>query len=132
MNRHPPCSCMDGFEPKFPKEWEASDWSRGCRRKMPLNCGSEYGFKKVSGVKLADTCRSWYNHSMTLRECDLACRNNCSCMAYANLDRRNGGSGCLIWFDELRDITEFDDDDNIYIRMAATELAGTHMYTTNY
>ncbi|GJS90883.1 G-type lectin S-receptor-like serine/threonine-protein kinase [Tanacetum coccineum] len=124
MNRHPPCSCMEGFEPIFPQEWEASDWSRGCQRKVPLICGSEYGFKKVSGVKLPDTRKSWYNHSMTLGECDLACRNNCSCMAYANLDSRNGGSGCLIWFDELRDIAEFDDGDTIYIRMATTELAG--------
>ncbi|GJS05066.1 G-type lectin S-receptor-like serine/threonine-protein kinase, partial [Tanacetum coccineum] len=123
MNRHPPCSCMEGFEPIIPQEWEASDWSKGCQRKVPLNCGSEYGFKRVSGVKLPDTRKSWYNHSMTLRECDLTCRNDCSCMAYANLDSRNGGSGCLIWFDELRDIAEFDDGDTIYIRMAATELA---------
>ncbi|GJS76033.1 G-type lectin S-receptor-like serine/threonine-protein kinase [Tanacetum coccineum] len=128
MNRHPPCSCMEGFEPIIPQEWEASDWSKGCQRKVPLNCGSEYGFKRVSGVKLPDTRKSWYNHSMTLGECDLACRNNCSCMAYANLDSRNGGSGCLIWFDELRDIAEFDDGDTIYIRMATTELAGTHTY----
>nr|GEZ04275.1 G-type lectin S-receptor-like serine/threonine-protein kinase At4g27290 [Tanacetum cinerariifolium] len=113
------------FEPIFPQEWEASDWSRGCQRKMPLNCeSSEYGFTKVSGLKLPDTRKSWYNHSMTLRECDLACRNNCSCMAYANLDSRNGGSGCLMWFDELMDITEFDNDDTIYIKMAATKLAG--------
>ncbi|GKD34401.1 G-type lectin S-receptor-like serine/threonine-protein kinase [Tanacetum coccineum] len=114
---------MEGFESIIPQEWEASDWSKGCQRKVPLNCGSEYGFKRVSGVKLPDTRKSWYNHSMTLRECDLTCRNDCSCMAYANLDSRNGGSGCLIWFDELRDIAEFDDGDTIYIRMAATELA---------
>ncbi|GJX31227.1 G-type lectin S-receptor-like serine/threonine-protein kinase [Tanacetum coccineum] len=114
---------MEGFESIIPQEWEASDWSKGCQRKVPLNCGSEYGFKRVSGVKLPDTRKSWNNHSMTLRECDLTCRNDCSCMAYANLDSRNGGSGCLIWFDELRDIAEFDDGDTIYIRMAATELA---------
>ncbi|GJT51193.1 G-type lectin S-receptor-like serine/threonine-protein kinase isoform X1 [Tanacetum coccineum] len=125
MYRDPPCSCIEGFEPIFPQEWEASDWSRGCQRKMPLNCeSSEFGFTKVSGLKLPDTRKSWYNHSMTLRECDLACRNNCSCMAYANLDSRNGGSGCLMWFDELTDITEFDNDDTIYIKMAATKLAG--------
>ncbi|GJZ62005.1 G-type lectin S-receptor-like serine/threonine-protein kinase [Tanacetum coccineum] len=41
---------------------------------------------------------------------------------------RNGGSGCLIWFDELRDIAEFDDGDTIYIRMATTELAGELEY----
>ena len=48
-------------------------------------------------------------------------------MSYANLDNRNGGSWCLIWFDELRDIPDFDYDSAIYIRMVATELAGTYM-----
>ncbi|GKB49662.1 G-type lectin S-receptor-like serine/threonine-protein kinase, partial [Tanacetum coccineum] len=54
----------------------------------------------------------------------VTCRINCSCVAYANLDIRNGGTGCLQWFDELMDIKEFDGDDNIYIRMDASEIAG--------
>ncbi|KAI3816123.1 hypothetical protein L1987_15813 [Smallanthus sonchifolius] len=36
INKHPPCSCIEGFEPKFPEEWKASDWSSGCKRKKPL------------------------------------------------------------------------------------------------
>ena len=48
-------------------------------------------------------------------------------MSYANLDTKNGGIWCLIWFDELRDIPDFDYEDTIYIRMLETELAGTHM-----
>nr|GEV29825.1 G-type lectin S-receptor-like serine/threonine-protein kinase At4g27290 [Tanacetum cinerariifolium] len=79
MTRHPPCTCLEGFEPRFPEEWKASDWSTGCQRKRPLNCGSEYGFQKASRVKLPDTRRSWYNYSMSLRECEMACRMNCSC-----------------------------------------------------
>ena len=43
-----------------------------------------------------------------------------NCMSYAKLDSKNGGSWCLIWFDEHRDITDFDDNDTSYIRMAAT------------
>ncbi|KAI7738790.1 hypothetical protein M8C21_021087 [Ambrosia artemisiifolia] len=49
---------------------------------------------------------------------------NCNCTAYANLDISNGGSGCLLWFDELIDIRDYDTDHNIYIRTAASELAG--------
>ncbi|KAL8257715.1 hypothetical protein R6Q59_029756 [Mikania micrantha] len=126
INKHPPCACMPGFEPKNPKEWDASDWSSGCKPKKPLNCGdvNEDGFLKTSGVKLPDTRRSLYNVSMTLGECEGACRMNCSCTAYANLDIRNGGSGCLLWFDELLDIRDYDEDHNIYIRMAASEIAG--------
>nr|GEU63939.1 putative S-locus glycoprotein domain-containing protein [Tanacetum cinerariifolium] len=106
----------------------ASDWTNGCQRKKPLNYRSEYGFKKVSGVKLLDTRKSWYNDSMTLTECETACRINCSCVAYANLDVINGGTGCLQWFDELIIIKEFDGDDNIYIRMAASQIAGELEY----
>ncbi|GJY92579.1 G-type lectin S-receptor-like serine/threonine-protein kinase [Tanacetum coccineum] len=123
-NKHPPCTCMNGFEPKFPQEWKSSDWASGCQRKEALNCGSEYGFQKVSGLKLPDTQKSWYNQGMSLRECEMACRINCSCTAYANLDIRNGGNGCLLWFDDLMDIREFNGGQHIYIRMAASELAG--------
>ncbi|KAI3734775.1 hypothetical protein L6452_14254 [Arctium lappa] len=124
INKRPPCSCIEGFEPRIPEEWKASDWSSGCQRKKPLICGSDQdGFRKISGVKLPDTQRSWYNLNMTLGECEMTCRKNCSCTAYSNLDIRNGGSGCLLWFDKLMDIKEYDVDQDLYIRIAASELA---------
>ncbi|KAJ0725601.1 putative S-locus glycoprotein [Helianthus annuus] len=36
INKHPPCSCMQGFEPRNPEEWEVSDWVSGCVRRNPL------------------------------------------------------------------------------------------------
>ncbi|KAJ9554441.1 hypothetical protein OSB04_018486 [Centaurea solstitialis] len=123
INKRPPCSCMKGFEPRIPEEWKASDWSSGCQRKIPLNCESGDGFRRIPGVKLPDTQRSWYNLSMTIGECEMACRENCNCTAYANLDIRNGGSGCLLWFHELKDIREYDAGQDLYIRIAASELA---------
>ncbi|KAI3816117.1 hypothetical protein L1987_15807 [Smallanthus sonchifolius] len=71
INKHPPCSCIEGFEPKFPDEWNASDWSSGCKRKKPLDCGNADGFQKISRVKLPDTRFSWYNYSLTLAECEM-------------------------------------------------------------
>ncbi|XP_035834671.1 G-type lectin S-receptor-like serine/threonine-protein kinase SD1-1 [Helianthus annuus] len=62
--------------------------------------------------------------SMTLRECETACKANCTCTGYANLDIRNGGSGCLLWLDELLDTREYDADQDVYIRVAASELKG--------
>ncbi|CAH1440320.1 unnamed protein product [Lactuca virosa] len=123
----PPCNCIDGFEPRVPKEWNTGDWSSGCQRKKPLDCGSGTqmdGFQKISGVKFPDTRRSWYNVSMSLGECEMACRRNCSCTAYAELYIKNGesGSGCLLWFDALMDIREYDDNQELYIRMATSEL----------
>ncbi|KAJ9554616.1 hypothetical protein OSB04_018661 [Centaurea solstitialis] len=128
VNKRPPCSCIKGFEPTIPEEWKESDWSSGCQRKKPLSCGSADGFRRISGVKFPDTQRSWYNLSMTLGECETACRKNCNCTAYANLDIRNGGSGCLLWFDKLMDIREYDADQDLYIRLAASELAKAYKW----
>jgi hypothetical protein len=51
------------------------------------------------------------------------CTKNCSCIAYTNLDIREGGSGCLLWFSDLIDIRRLNENgQDIYIRMAASEL----------
>ncbi|XP_059664036.1 G-type lectin S-receptor-like serine/threonine-protein kinase At4g27290 [Cornus florida] len=125
IGNSPVCRCLDKFMPRYPKDWDTADWSGGCVRRTPLDChnGSSNGFLKYSGVKLPDTRYSWYNRSMTLQECEMVCSKNCSCMAYANIEITAGGSGCLLWFDDLidiRDLTEIGQD--IYIRMASSEL----------
>ncbi|KAJ0721820.1 putative protein kinase RLK-Pelle-DLSV family [Helianthus annuus] len=122
-NRYPPCTCIAGFKPRVPDEWDRGIGSSGCERKRDFDCGSGSGFKRISGVIFPDTRRSWYNHSMTLEECEMACSLNCNCTAFANSDIRNGGSGCLLWFDELLDTTESDDKQDLYIKLAAIELA---------
>ncbi|KAI3517264.1 hypothetical protein L1887_16477 [Cichorium endivia] len=124
INRYPPCTCMDGFVPTFQEEWNQADWSGGCKLKTPLSCVSGDGFKRLKGLKFPDTQWSRYNENMTLGECETACKMDCNCTAYANLDIRNGGSGCLLWFGELIDIREYDEDQYIYVKMAASELAG--------
>ncbi|KAF5794653.1 putative protein kinase RLK-Pelle-DLSV family [Helianthus annuus] len=122
-NRYPPCTCMAGFKPRVPDEWDRGNGSSGCERKRDFDCGSGSGFKRISGLIFPDTRRSWYNQSMTLEECEMACSLNCNCTAFANSDIRNGGRGCLLWFDELIDTTESDDKQDLYIKLAATELA---------
>ncbi|KAJ0918617.1 putative protein kinase RLK-Pelle-DLSV family [Helianthus annuus] len=131
IRRHPPCTCMQGFEPRNPEEWKASDWVSGCKRKKPLNCGNGDGFWKISRIKVPDTRRSWYNVTMTLAECEIACKRNCSCTGFGSLDIRNGGSGCLLWFDELMDTREYDGDQDIFIRMDANELEGDQFVEKN-
>lgn len=60
---------------------------------------------------------------MTLEACKEMCLRNCSCTAYTNLDIREGGLGCLLWFDNLIDMRKLSDgEQDLYIRMAATEL----------
>ncbi|KAM3222711.1 hypothetical protein P3L10_021981 [Capsicum annuum] len=50
------------------------------------------------------------------------CSKNCSCMAYSNADIRDGGSGCLLWFNDLLDIRQVPKGGlDFYIRVAASE-----------
>ncbi|XP_015576636.2 G-type lectin S-receptor-like serine/threonine-protein kinase At4g27290 isoform X1 [Ricinus communis] len=122
INSSPVCSCLKGFAPKSKREWDMLDWSNGCVRETLLNCSGD-GFQKYSELKLPETKNSWFNKSMNLEDCKIKCLKNCSCIAYANLDIREGGSGCLHWFDELIDMRKLDEyGQDIYIRMAASEL----------
>jgi hypothetical protein len=123
INNSPVCTCMEGFLPKSLKHWDSADWSDGCVRRTPLECNDGDGFHKRTGVKLPDTSSSWYNKSMTLQECKGMCLKNCNCTAYASLDVRGGGSGCVLWFGSLIDIREFSDGgQDLYLRMAFSEL----------
>nr|GMC62214.1 G-type lectin S-receptor-like serine/threonine-protein kinase At4g27290 [Ipomoea batatas] len=63
---------------------------------------------------------------MSLQECERVCLRNCSCMAYSTLNISNGGSGCLIWYDDLVDMRPLSNGNgrDIYIRLAATEISG--------
>eukprot|EP00258_Populus_trichocarpa_P031847 XP_024447866.1 G-type lectin S-receptor-like serine/threonine-protein kinase At4g27290 isoform X1 [Populus trichocarpa] len=122
IDNSPVCNCLNGFVPNVQSEWEMMDWSSGCLRRTPLNCSGD-GFRQLSGVKLPETKTSWFNKSMNLEECRNTCLKNCSCTAFSNLDIRNGGSGCLLWFGDLIDIRIFvDNKPDIYVRMAASEL----------
>ncbi|KAK2970809.1 hypothetical protein RJ640_010081 [Escallonia rubra] len=127
IGNSPACDCLDKFVPKYPRDWDKADWSSGCVRETPLvtfGCQRGDGFLKYPGKKLPDTRNSSYNGSLTLDDCHKVCLENCSCMAYANSDSTNGGSGCLLWFGELfdvRDLTENGQD--LYIRVAASEIS---------
>ncbi|KAK1378377.1 Receptor-like serine/threonine-protein kinase [Heracleum sosnowskyi] len=117
------CECLEGFEPKYPEKWRLADRSDGCVRKSKLMCGNKDSFKKYPNLKFPDTQNSWFDPSMTLEECATKCLKNCSCTAYANIDVKEGGSGCLLWFNDLLDIREYlGNVQDLYVRGAAGEL----------
>ncbi|CAJ2638943.1 unnamed protein product [Trifolium pratense] len=123
INDFPICECLEGFMPKFQTKWKSSNWSDGCVRKTQLNCLHGDGFLQYTNIKLPDTSESWFDRSMTLEECKTTCLKNCSCTAYANLDISNGGSGCLLWFDNIVDMRKHPGiGQDIYIRLASSEL----------
>ncbi|KAJ0465597.1 putative protein kinase RLK-Pelle-DLSV family [Helianthus annuus] len=136
INNSPVCTCLEGFEPKVPKEWSANDWSNGCKHEIPMNNETGYNFSKFSNLKLPDSRDTWFNSTMSLGECEKVCTGNVSCTAYANTDIRDGGSGCLMWFSELvdmRDAPQGDDSgQDIYIKMAnpTFDKKKTHLKVT--
>ncbi|MBA0569147.1 hypothetical protein Golob_006602, partial [Gossypium lobatum] len=123
IKNSPVCSCMKGFVPKDPNDWEKADWSHGCVQKVPLTCERGEDFLEYPGIKLPETRKAWYDRTIDLKQCKNRCLRNCSCTAYANLDVRDGGSGCILWFGELNDIREYEENgQTIYVRMAASEI----------
>ncbi|KAM4133718.1 hypothetical protein ACJW30_01G352200 [Castanea mollissima] len=126
ISKSPVCSCLDGFKPKFPNNWNSADWSGGCVRETLPACNDKDGFQNYKNVKLPNTCFSWFDNKMSLKECEEMCLKNCSCNAYANLDVRNGGSGCLLWLADLVDMVVLQaGGQDIYIRQPSSVLDQT-------
>jgi hypothetical protein len=130
-NSSPACACLKGFVSKSPKDWNSVDWSDGCVRRTQLECNDGDGFLKYTGLKLPDTSSSWFNTTMSLKECEGLCLKNCSCTAYSNVDIRGEGSGCLLWFGNLNDMRIYSQGgqgQDLYIRLASSEL-GTFCFS---
>ncbi|KAK7324627.1 hypothetical protein VNO77_28343 [Canavalia gladiata] len=116
------CHCLKGFKPKSAEEWSGTNYSQGCVRDTPLNCHND-GFVKYIKMKVPDTEYSWLNQNMTLRECRVKCLSNCSCTAYTNSDIRGAGSGCAMWFGDLKDLRlQPDAGQDLYVRVPASLL----------
>ncbi|KAH6758304.1 hypothetical protein C2S51_018539 [Perilla frutescens var. frutescens] len=88
------CSCLQGFDPVDDEEWSGSNWSGGCRRRLPLNCSTQPNDNNGTlssddvFVQLQKMEMSGYTDSYTglqQNECQGRCLSNCSCLAYGFL-----------------------------------------------
>ncbi|XLR46399.1 receptor-like serine/threonine-protein kinase SD1-8 [Arachis hypogaea] len=121
----PICTCMQGFRPKNQEAWNLRDGSDGCVRNTVLNCSTDK-FLHLEHMKLPETSSVFMNKSMTLDECGSLCKRNCSCTAYANIDIRNGGSGCVMWFGQLFDMNVHrPGGQDLYVRLAAADIGSS-------
>ncbi|CAK7350787.1 unnamed protein product [Dovyalis caffra] len=122
------CSCLPGYEPRYPKEWFTRDGSGGCVRKRletSSMCGHGEGFMKVQNVLLPDTSAAvWLNKNMSPADCEHECKRNCSCSAYASIEIPGKGAGCVAWYGELID-AKYDTSESydLHVRVDAIELA---------
>ncbi|EHA8588069.1 Receptor-like serine/threonine-protein kinase SD1-8 [Cocos nucifera] len=126
------CSCLQGFKPRSPINWDLTQGKDGCMRMTALDCrnGTD-GFVIIKEVKLPDTSRSMVDRSMGLDTCRATCLRNCSCTAYASANIN--GSGCIIWTTELTDIRVFSfGGQDLYVRLAAADLVMFDKKSENY
>ncbi|KAL2327837.1 hypothetical protein Fmac_021264 [Flemingia macrophylla] len=126
VHSSPICECLPGFTPKAPEKWSVSNWTDGCVRKVNLDCDERNGFVKPTGLLRPDTSSSWFDKNMDRQECQNQCLKNCSCIAYASLDIRNDGIGCIIWFNNIVDMrTESSIGQEIFLKLPASELGNS-------
>uniref|UniRef100_A0A2N9ER32 Receptor-like serine/threonine-protein kinase n=1 Tax=Fagus sylvatica TaxID=28930 RepID=A0A2N9ER32_FAGSY len=119
----PKCECLKGFTPKSPVDWARVDWSGGCVRNWKLDCGNGDGFVKYGGMKLPDYSHLAESRNLSFEECEAVCLRNCTCMAFTKIDIHGNGGDCVLWFDDLLDMRDFEGGgDDLYVRMAKAEL----------
>ncbi|KAL3742008.1 hypothetical protein ACJRO7_017485 [Eucalyptus globulus] len=119
------CTCLPGFEPKFPGNWYLRDGTGGCKRRQGWSmCQSGEGFVKLRQLKLPDTLTAHVDVSLSLKECEQECLRDCNCTAYSSANESMGEYGCLKWYGDLIDTREFSDlGQNLYLRVDAIDLA---------
>ncbi|KAK7287348.1 hypothetical protein RIF29_00620 [Crotalaria pallida] len=105
----PICTCFEGFEPKNTEEWNRKNWTGGCVRNVPLQCGS---MKNGSEVQQDDGFLVYHNMKVPdflersngdQDKCRADCLANCSCVAYAY----DSYIGCMYWSKDLIDLQHF-------------------------
>ncbi|GJN06491.1 hypothetical protein PR202_ga24221 [Eleusine coracana subsp. coracana] len=100
------CDCIDGYEPKYPDEWNLGYFVTGCSRppSLPFSCEADgqtehddsfIPFDKLQGLP--------YDPQSDLAESDEQCReaclSKCYCVAYAY------ESGCKLWYYNLYNLS---------------------------
>ncbi|CAM8906305.1 unnamed protein product [Rhodiola kirilowii] len=114
-NRSPICDCLSGYMPQSQIDWDLANYTQGCVRIK--NCSTGDNFSKLLNIKVPDSRNALGNMSWSIEKCRTACVENCSCTAYGNWYVTYGGAGCLLWFEELKDITVYaENGQDIFVR----------------
>ncbi|KAF5195425.1 Cysteine-rich receptor-like protein kinase [Thalictrum thalictroides] len=112
------CTCLNGFQPRSPLDWNLNEFSGGCVRKTSLQCGDDDRFLPVHLV--IETSNQRLNDDIeTADNCEQSCLNDCSCNAYAY------NTSCLLWNESLFNLQRFQDGNggiSIQLRLAASEI----------
>jgi hypothetical protein len=98
------CTCLNGFEPRYPVEWGLGSFASGCSRSLPLSCETNGQTEHPDSFILMDKLQglpyySQNNLAESSEDCKQACLSNCYCVAYAF------DTGCKLWYDKLYNVS---------------------------
>ncbi|KQK15837.1 G-type lectin S-receptor-like serine/threonine-protein kinase B120 [Brachypodium distachyon] len=126
QDRKAKCTCLKGFQPKSPDQWNAGNRSQGCVRNPPLGCQVNQtgdGFLSIQNVKWPDFSY-WVSGVTDEIGCMNSCQQNCSCGAYVYMTTL---TGCLHWGSELIDVYQFQTGGYaLNLKLPASELRERH------
>uniref|UniRef100_A0A7N2MB12 Receptor-like serine/threonine-protein kinase n=1 Tax=Quercus lobata TaxID=97700 RepID=A0A7N2MB12_QUELO len=109
-----PCGCLTGFRPVSADAWSKGNSSSGCVRETDLQCTKNNdvqndGFLHMSKVDWPDN--PWHLDFGSDIECQSACLNNCSCIAYTYYYKLRGlKPPCLVWDGSLLNLKQLSAD----------------------
>ncbi|CAL4978676.1 unnamed protein product [Urochloa decumbens] len=94
------CSCLDGYEPRYPNEWVLGSFVTGCSRSLPLSCEANGQTEHDDSFILIDKLQGLPYYSQNYlaesdEDCKQACFSKCYCVAYVY------DSGCRLWYYKL-------------------------------
>ncbi|CAA7060797.1 unnamed protein product [Microthlaspi erraticum] len=120
------CICLPGYKPKAPGDWKLRDPSGGCTRRDTTSvCRGREGFVKLKRVKIPNTSAASVDMNVTLKECEVTCLRNCSCVAYASAyyESEGGPRGCLTWHGDMLDTRTYSSSgQDLFVRVDKAEL----------
>ncbi|CAL4952459.1 unnamed protein product [Urochloa decumbens] len=94
------CSCLDGYQPRYPNEWVLGSFVTGCSRSLPLSCEANGQTEHDDSFILIDKLQGLPYYSQNYlaesdEDCKQACFSKCYCVAYVY------DSGCKLWYYKL-------------------------------
>ncbi|KAK3162142.1 hypothetical protein QOZ80_1BG0085990 [Eleusine coracana subsp. coracana] len=121
---NPLCSCLPGFQPRSPQQWNLRDGTGGCVRTANLSCGGGDGFWVINRMKLPEATNATVYPRLNLDQCRQVCLTDCGCRAYAAANVSGGvNGGCVVWAVDLLDMRQFSTAvQDVYIRLAQSEI----------
>lgn len=104
------CTCLHGFEPVSPEEWNSEEFSQGCTREKPL-CSKDGKIRDFQRLKVMKVGKPDEESEANATECKEDCLRGCNCQAFAYDEAsqskgRLGNSRCWIWSDSLNNIED--------------------------